>query len=119
MSEVVESNGAQAGGVGEFAEAFGDGFGVQRRAVLLGEDVTAVDPGASPLVTLLLLAKLVAEQGTDGGFVEVDDAVLAAGGLDRAEVGGVTELDDLAAHGEPGPFDVDVVPPQAQQLTTS
>ncbi len=74
---------------------------------------------ASPLVAMLLLAKLVAEQGTDGGLVEVDDAVLTAGGLDRAEVGAVAELDDLTAHGEPGPFDVDVVPLQAEELTTS
>ena len=81
--------------------------------------MAAVDPGAPPLVTLLLLAKLVAEQGADGGFVEVDDAVLPAGGLDRAEVGGVTELDDLATDDQAGAFDVDVVPLQAEELTTS
>ena len=75
---------AESGGVGEFAESFGDGLGVQRCPVFLGEDVAAVDPGAPPLVAVLLLPKLVAEQGSDGGFVEVDDTVLAAGGLDRA-----------------------------------
>ena len=30
VAQVVESNGAESGGVGEFAEAFGDGLGVQR-----------------------------------------------------------------------------------------
>ena len=81
--------------------------------------MAAVDPGAPPLVALLLLAKLVAEQGTDGGLVEVDDAVLAAGRLDRAEVGGVSELDDLATDDQAGAFDVDVVPPQAEELTAA
>ena len=61
----------------------------------------------------------MAEQCSDGCLVEVDDAVLAAGRLDRTDVCGVAALDDLAADSEPGAFDVDVVPPQAEELTTS
>ncbi len=56
MAEVVEPNGSEPGGDGEFAEAFGHGFGVQGGAVGFGEDVTTVDPRFGPQGALLLLA---------------------------------------------------------------
>jgi hypothetical protein len=94
VSEVVEADRSEPGGVAEFGKPFGHGLGVQGGAVLFGEDVAAVDPGLRPHRALLLLPQSMAEQCSDSCFVQVDYAVLAAGRFDHADVGGVSKLDE-------------------------
>ncbi|HEY3713876.1 MAG TPA: hypothetical protein VGL39_05050 [Jatrophihabitantaceae bacterium] len=99
-------------------------------AVLLGEHQAVVDVGVAPFRLLDVLAQLVSYQHADQAGVEVDTAVLAAAGLDRTERGAAVlaaavgarlqtrDVQHLLAQHAAGFLEVDVGPPQAEDLAT-
>ena len=126
MAQVVEADAPEADLLGEFLEAVREPVGVQRHAVGPGEHEVVVVVGVAERRAGGVLAQAVREQHADGVRVEVDDAVLSAGGLGppecdapvvgaalgarAGEAGG--EGDDLLADVEPVAFEVDVGPAQ-------
>ncbi|HVL84521.1 MAG TPA: hypothetical protein VM367_09605 [Pseudonocardia sp.] len=128
MAQIVQAHRADAGGGAQLAEPLGDRVERQRVAVLAGEHEAVVDVGGTPCRALGILGEPVREQHPDGAAVELDDAVLATGGLRLAEHVALVhpvapraplpaglrnvDLDELLADDEHAGGKVDIVPAQ-------
>nr|WP_257571154.1 hypothetical protein [Streptomyces sp. NP160] len=133
VAEVVQADPAEAGCRGQLREARRDVVGQHRRAVLPGEDEPVVVVGVGPQRLLGVLAQAVLEQHAERGGVEVDQAVVAAGGLGWAEgdaavpvsagrtgvLASVFDLQHLLADRDDAAWGVEVGPPQPERLTAA
>src|ERR1039457_6265693 len=118
VAQVVKPDGGQAGEVGDLLEHVGDGGGVQRGAVGVGELEPGLGPGVPGVFLFFLLPLPVGADAGDGVGVE-GDLPFAGVGFGGALGGLPAELGDLPADGGDGAVQVGVGAAQPAALAAA